>query len=82
MATHSSFLAWEITWTEESGGLPCKESDKTQLLNNNNTFIHFYFIIIIIITLLDFIEFLTSQFPHKINFILQSRAQVHLELKD
>ena len=21
MATHSSFLAWEIPWTEESGGL-------------------------------------------------------------
>ena len=21
MATHSSFLAWEITWTEEPGGL-------------------------------------------------------------
>ena len=22
MATHSSFLAWEIPWTEEPGGLP------------------------------------------------------------
>ena len=22
MATHSSTLAWEITWTEEPGGLP------------------------------------------------------------
>ena len=22
MATHSSILAWEILWTEESGGLP------------------------------------------------------------
>ena len=22
MATHSSILAWEITWTEEPGGLP------------------------------------------------------------
>ena len=22
MATHSSILAWEIPWTEESGGLP------------------------------------------------------------
>ena len=21
MATHSSFLAWEISWTEEPGGL-------------------------------------------------------------
>ena len=34
MATHSSILAWEIPWTEESGG--CKESDTTQQLNNNN----------------------------------------------
>ena len=23
MATHSSILAWEIPWTEESGGLQC-----------------------------------------------------------
>ena len=22
MATHSSILAWEISWTEETGGLP------------------------------------------------------------
>ena len=31
MATHSSILAWEIAWTEESGGLPwgLKESDTT-----------------------------------------------------
>ena len=30
MATHSSFLAWKIPWTEESGRLSpwgCKESD-------------------------------------------------------
>ena len=33
MATHSSILAWEIQWTEESGGLQSmgvtKESDTT-----------------------------------------------------
>ena len=32
MATHSSFLAWEIPWTEETGGLvpgDCKELDTT-----------------------------------------------------
>ena len=33
MATHSSILAWEIPWTEESGGLQSmvvtKESDMT-----------------------------------------------------
>ena len=26
MATHSSILAWRITWTEESGGLQFMES--------------------------------------------------------
>ena len=26
MATHSSFLAWEITWTEEPGGLQSRGS--------------------------------------------------------
>ena len=32
MATHSSFLAWKIPWTEEPGSSPrdCKESDKTE----------------------------------------------------
>ena len=33
MVTHSSILAWEILWTEESGRLyspwGCKESDVT-----------------------------------------------------
>ena len=32
MATHSNILAWEIPWTEESGGLHsqgCNESDTT-----------------------------------------------------
>ena len=39
MATHSSILAWEIPWTEESRGLQSmvvtKESDMTSWLNNN-----------------------------------------------
>ena len=34
MVTHSSILAWEISWTEESGSLhspkDCKESDMTE----------------------------------------------------
>ena len=30
MATHSSILAWEITWTEESGGLQSMGSQKSQ----------------------------------------------------
>ena len=28
MATHSSFLAWRIPWTEESGELQCKGSQR------------------------------------------------------
>ena len=37
-ATHASIFAWEIPWTEESGGLQfwvAKESDMTEQLNNN-----------------------------------------------
>ena len=29
MATHSSILAWEIPWTEESGGLQSMGSEKS-----------------------------------------------------
>ena len=39
MTTHSSILAWEISWTEEPGRLQfmgLQESDTTQWLNNNN----------------------------------------------
>ena len=28
MATHCSILAWEIQWTEESGGLQCMGSQR------------------------------------------------------
>ena len=41
MATHSSILAWEISWTEKPGGLKsmvAKEWDTTQQLNNNFPF--------------------------------------------
>ena len=30
MATHSSILAWEISWTEELGGLQSVGSQKSQ----------------------------------------------------
>ena len=30
MATHSNTVAWRLPWTEESGGLLCKESDMTE----------------------------------------------------
>ena len=30
MATHSSILAWEISWTEETGGLQSTGSQKSQ----------------------------------------------------
>ena len=40
MLTCSSILAWEIPWTEESGGLystwGCKESDSAERLSTNN----------------------------------------------
>ena len=35
MATHSSILAWRISWTEEPGGLQsidCKELDTTEVI--------------------------------------------------
>ena len=38
MATHSSLLAWEITWTEEPGGLQSvgsQESDTTERLSTH-----------------------------------------------
>ena len=39
MATHSSILAWRISWTEKPGGLYSlwgrKESDTTELLIHN-----------------------------------------------
>ena len=37
VATHSSILAWEIPWTEESGGLQSMGTElyMTQRLNNN-----------------------------------------------
>ena len=31
MATHSSILAWEITWTEEPGGLQSMGLQKSQI---------------------------------------------------
>ena len=46
MATHSSILAWEIPWTEETGGLQpmgvTKELDTTEQLNNKTHNIKFY----------------------------------------
>ena len=40
-SNHSSFPAWRIPWTEESGGLQSmgvtKESETTEQLNNNNS---------------------------------------------
>ena len=32
VATHSSILAWEITWTEEAGGLESMGSQRVGLL--------------------------------------------------
>jgi len=42
MATHSSILAWKISWTDRPGGLQSigsQESDMTYQLNKNNSVI-------------------------------------------
>ena len=47
MATHSIILAWEITWTEEPGGLQsvgCPESDTTEQLS-----MHMYCVVAMIL---------------------------------
>ena len=43
MATHSSILAWEIPWTEESGGrqsMRLQESDTIEQLDHHHHFFH------------------------------------------
>ena len=43
MATHSSILAWKISWTEETGGLQSiggKEWDMTERLTHTHTHTH------------------------------------------
>ena len=37
IATYSSILAWEIRWTEESGGLQSMGSQGQTQLNNSRT---------------------------------------------
>ena len=47
MATHSSILAWEISWTEEPGGLRFRGSDTTEELDTTEVTVctraHSYF---------------------------------------
>ena len=40
MATHSSILAWEISWTEEPGWLQSMGSQKSQTKLNMHTHTH------------------------------------------
>ena len=40
MATHSSILAWEIPWTEESGGLQSLGVTKSQIRLSMHTHTH------------------------------------------
>ena len=54
MATHSSIIAWEIPWTEESGGLP---SMRLQRVGHDRLNIHTD--IYIIITSINSIRFLS-----------------------
>ena len=37
MATHFNILAWEITWTEETGGLQSNGSQKSLMQLNHKT---------------------------------------------
>ena len=54
MATHSSTLAWEIPWTEETGGLQStgvtKESDTMKQLNINSQVTHCHFQLILLVS--------------------------------
>jgi len=43
MATHSSTVAWRIPWTEESGGLLCKEKDMTEHIEEEERNKDFFF---------------------------------------
>ena len=48
MATHSSILAWEISWTEEPGGLQSmgsQELDMTQRLNTSTASVAWHYCI-------------------------------------
>ena len=38
MATYSSVLPWEISWTEETGGLQSIESDMSESAHNTTLF--------------------------------------------
>ena len=40
MATHSSILAWEISWTEEPGGLQSMGVTKSQTQLSNRAYTH------------------------------------------
>ena len=53
MATYSSILAWEIPWTEQSGGQQTKGSQKSQtqlrditttMAENSNFHLYFYYL--------------------------------------
>ena len=42
MATHSSILAWKISWMEEPGGLQftgCKDSDMNEAMEHSTGFL-------------------------------------------
>ena len=43
MATHSRTVAWRIPWTEESGGLLCKEKDMTEHIEEEERNKDFFF---------------------------------------
>ena len=66
MATHSSVLAWEITWTEESGGLQSMGhksvghnlATKKQLSNRLiflNIYIYLFMAVVVLLCCTDFL---------------------------
>ena len=80
MATHSSILAWEIPWTEETGRLynpwSCKR-DKIYRLNNNNPrlgrFIHvfsFNISIVLVVQFMSVIDIVIAKVGIKLSLFL------------
>ena len=70
MATYSSVLPWEISWTEETGGLQSIESDTSESAHNTTLFI-FYFIYFFFFWATGFFFFfLFSFFFFVVNFVI------------
>ena len=65
MATHSSFLAWGISWTEAPGGLESMGSQKSQTHLSMHAYAYFYLVHI----QYSFSNFLALVAPNKNDYI-------------